>query len=245
MLPFWAWVHLGTMAIKWCSVFPKVLALIEPHHEIFSVICRTLVCGDLNPLQKYSRRILQPQSTGQEIKGYLIIELLSVILNCNYQRKKKKHLFAFHGFIFYSKYSITSCHKIISLLLLISRGGDHGIHCWWDLIRSKKLSGVSLCHAQVFAVFSSHSNSIFNVIPPLKKKKNVQLLFCSSYLSPRHSEISKHRRMTVNSSKTIYLILIYSGLTKTFQWLKCVYYIISKSYYVFFKRAAVFFFFSF
>ena len=26
----------------------------------------------------------------------------------------------------------------------ISSGGDHGIHCWWDLIRSKQLSSVSV-----------------------------------------------------------------------------------------------------
>ena len=29
-------------------------------------------------------------------------------------------------------------------------GGDHGIRCWWDLIRSKQLSSVSICHVQVF-----------------------------------------------------------------------------------------------
>ena len=29
----------------------------------------------------------------------------------------------------------------------ISSDGDHGIHCWWDLIRSKQLSSVSVCHA--------------------------------------------------------------------------------------------------
>ena len=34
----------------------------------------------------------------------------------------------------------------------ISSGGDYGIHCWWDLIRSKQLSSVP--------VFSSHGNSI-------------------------------------------------------------------------------------
>ena len=27
----------------------------------------------------------------------------------------------------------------------ISSGGDYGIHCWWDLIRSKQLSSVPVC----------------------------------------------------------------------------------------------------
>ena len=55
----------------------------------------------------------------------------------------------------------------------ISNGGDHGIHCWWDLIRSKPLSSVSVCCSQVFAGFSSNGNSIHNIIP-LLKKENIQ-----------------------------------------------------------------------
>ena len=39
---------------------------------------------------------------------------------------------------------------------------EHGILCWWDLIRSKQLSSVSVCRAEVFARFSGHSNSIHN-----------------------------------------------------------------------------------
>ena len=27
----------------------------------------------------------------------------------------------------------------------ISSGGDQSVHCWWDLIRSKQLSSVSIC----------------------------------------------------------------------------------------------------
>ena len=36
----------------------------------------------------------------------------------------------------------------------IFSGGDHGIHCWCDLIRSKLLSSVFVCRALVFAGFS-------------------------------------------------------------------------------------------
>ena len=43
----------------------------------------------------------------------------------------------------------------------ISTGGDHDIHCWWDLIRSKQLSGGSVCRVQVFAGFSGHVNSVY------------------------------------------------------------------------------------
>ena len=42
-------------------------------------------------------------------------------------------------------------------------------------MRSKQLSSVSVCYAQVFARFSSHANSIHNIIPLIKKKEeNVQ-----------------------------------------------------------------------
>ena len=44
----------------------------------------------------------------------------------------------------------------------ISSGEDHGIRCWWDLIKSKQLSCVSVCHVKVFAEFSSRANSIPN-----------------------------------------------------------------------------------
>ena len=45
----------------------------------------------------------------------------------------------------------------------ISSGEDHGIHCWWDLIRSKQLSSVSVCRTQVFARFSDHGNSFASI----------------------------------------------------------------------------------
>ena len=48
--------------------------------------------------------------------------------------------------------------------------GDHGIHCRWELIRSKQLSSVSVCRVYVFTGFSGHGNSIHNIIPLLKKK---------------------------------------------------------------------------
>ena len=52
----------------------------------------------------------------------------------------------------------------------ISSRGDYGINCCWDLIRSKQLFSVSVCHAQVFAEFSGRDTSIYNIIPLLKKK---------------------------------------------------------------------------
>ena len=35
----------------------------------------------------------------------------------------------------------------------ISSGGDHGVHCWWDLIRSKQLFSAS--HVSVCRIFLS------------------------------------------------------------------------------------------
>ena len=57
----------------------------------------------------------------------------------------------------------------------ISSGRNHNMHCWWNLIRSKQPSSVSVCHAEVFAGFSGHGNSIHNVIL-LLKKANVENL---------------------------------------------------------------------
>ena len=53
---------------------------------------------------------------------------------------------------------VLALHSVITGL--ISSRGDHGIPCWWDLIRSKQLFSVSTCSAQVFAGFSGHGNSI-------------------------------------------------------------------------------------
>ena len=65
----------------------------------------------------------------------------------------------------------------------ISSGGDHGIHCWWDLIRSKQLSSVSICRAQVFARFSGHGNLIHNIISLLKKMYKKSSLWVSSLVN--------------------------------------------------------------
>ena len=101
-------VDLGTVAMKEYSTFPKAPALLEPHHQIFSVISRTLVGGvtpicrdtfgvynspnllcqqdtcwrSLTPLQRYSRCTLQLPSTrptGYLLReSYLSVEMQSV-----------------------------------------------------------------------------------------------------------------------------------------------------------------------
>ena len=50
--------------------------------------------------------------------------------------------------------------------------------CRWDLIRSKQLSRGSVCGAQVFVRFSDHGNSIYNIIPLLKKRKCTTSVGC-------------------------------------------------------------------
>ena len=59
----------------------------------------------------------------------------------------------------------------------ISTEGNHGMHYWWDLIRLKQLSSVSVCRTPVFAGFSGRGNSIHNIIPQLRKK--VHLFVCN------------------------------------------------------------------
>ena len=49
MLPLRARVDLGAMAMKGYSTFPKAPTLLEPHHQIFNVISRTLVGGGSYP----------------------------------------------------------------------------------------------------------------------------------------------------------------------------------------------------
>ena len=49
-----------------------------------------------------------------------------------------------------SDHSLQSCRVSAMQSMVagsISSGGNHGIHCWWDLIRLKQLSSVSVCHA--------------------------------------------------------------------------------------------------
>ena len=93
MLPLRARVDLGAMAIKGYSAFPKAPALLEPHHQIFSVIIRTLMGGDLTPLQRSSRCILQPQPTGQLMTRYSLLMSTYAILKTGYS-----FLFSFLNF---------------------------------------------------------------------------------------------------------------------------------------------------
>ena len=57
----------------------------------------------------------------------------------------------------------------------ISSGRDHGIHCWWDQIRSKQLSIGSICRVQVFAGFSGQftNQNIFATRTPLWARTEV------------------------------------------------------------------------
>ena len=65
VLPRWAWVDLGAMALKGCSIFPKAAALLGPHRQIFSVISGHS-WAMVTPLQSCSQCILLPQPTGQK-----------------------------------------------------------------------------------------------------------------------------------------------------------------------------------
>ena len=43
MLPLRVRVDLGAMAMKGCAAFPKAPALLEPYHQIFCLISKTLL----------------------------------------------------------------------------------------------------------------------------------------------------------------------------------------------------------
>ena len=103
---------------------------------------------------------------------------------------------------------------------LISSGGDHSIHCWWDLIRSKQLSSVSVCHMQIFTRFSGHGNSIHDISPLLKKRKRTFIIFIHHF-----RRLNKNIKMqwhifcsafwTYRKTKTTWFLQWY---TYTIQW---------------------------
>ena len=74
MLPLWARVDLGAMAIKGYSAFPKASELLEPHHQIYLVSYPGHSLEGLTPLQRSSQCILQPQPT-----GFTSIEITTVL----------------------------------------------------------------------------------------------------------------------------------------------------------------------
>ena len=64
MLPFWARVDLGAKQVKGYTVSPKLQHFESLIIILFSVISKKPVARCLTPLQRCSRCILQPKSTG-------------------------------------------------------------------------------------------------------------------------------------------------------------------------------------
>ena len=70
-------VDLGAMAMKGYSAFPKVPALLKPHHRIVSYHLQDIHWGSITPLQRYNRCILQPQLTGP--RDCMLMEALRIL----------------------------------------------------------------------------------------------------------------------------------------------------------------------
>ena len=88
VLPFWAKVDLGAMAMKGCSAFTKAPASLEPQHQIISChIQDTHWWWGLTPLQRCSRCILQPQPTGRWVSEWWSSKYL-----CNYTSYRTKNM---------------------------------------------------------------------------------------------------------------------------------------------------------
>ena len=109
-------------------------------------------------------------NTGQLFQPYLVSSALYTMIEPATTECRAETLL-----LSYQSTSHTSDTKSTSHGNCSASGGDHSIHCWWDLIRSKQLSSVSVCRTQVFAGFSGQCNSIHNIIP-LLKKENVHLI---------------------------------------------------------------------
>ena len=68
MLPFWAKVDLGAMAMKGCSAFPKSPASLEPPIRLFSVISRILI-GCLTEVQSVYSAAAADWALEHEVAG--------------------------------------------------------------------------------------------------------------------------------------------------------------------------------
>ena len=70
MLPLWAKVDPGAMALKGYSAFPKAPAFLEPQHQIVSCHVQDTRSegGDLISLQRSSRYIQHTQGHAEYIK---------------------------------------------------------------------------------------------------------------------------------------------------------------------------------
>ena len=79
---------------------------------------------------------------------------------------------------------VSALHSVVAGS--ISSGGDHGIHCWWDLIRLKQLSSVSVCRTQVFAGFSGHGNSIHDTFDAFNHSQNPDKIQNFTFLHSYH-----------------------------------------------------------
>ena len=60
----------------------------------------------------------------------------------------------------------------------IPRVEDHGIHCWWDLIRSKQQSSGSVCDAQCLLDFLV---IVIQVVIPLLRNRNCVYIYIYIY----------------------------------------------------------------
>ena len=98
---------LEKLAMKGYTIFPQT-SWLDPHHEWFSIISRTLIgVGGLTPLQRCSRRILESQPSEHfflskfridwtdknMILEYDVIKALKCQMNKNIPEKKRKPFF--------------------------------------------------------------------------------------------------------------------------------------------------------
>ena len=72
----------------------------------------------------------------------------------------------------------------------IWHGGDHGMHCWWDLVGSGR---VSVCRAWLSERFSCHSNSIHK-INDLIQEQNALSIYNRSILIIRPFTFSSSKK---------------------------------------------------
>ena len=117
---------------------------------------------------------------------------------------------------------VSALHSVVADSISSGGGGDHGIRCWWDLIKSKQLSSISVRHLQVFAKFCGCGHSI-------KKKtiisRSVILLVCTTINNFQsgypfvHSIYSLSIRLCLNLNE-YHLILCFGFVSFRFFYLR-------------------------
>ena len=137
-MPEWTWEWWQWMCALYSSKLQQYRNLTI---RLFSVISRTLIGGSLNPLQTCIWCILQLQPTGQYTELNVKTVLFQIIqFSISTQFTCQNYC---HDQNWWLSYWVSALQSVVAVS--ISSDGDHGIHCWWGLMRPNKVETAVRC----------------------------------------------------------------------------------------------------